>query len=106
MSILNLAGLKRRLSSALLSLSGVVSQIPGAEVYGAILAEAAGILGGGGILHALIKGDVLKFKFATLVSTIASLIALSPTIPELAPYQPLLQSILVLLGLLGYRVKK
>jgi hypothetical protein len=106
MSIFSSFGLKRRLSSALLSLSGIVSQIPGAEGYALIIEEVAGVIGGGGLLHAILSGRLKEFKLASLVSALAGLIALSPSIPVLAPYQPILQSLLVVLGALGYSAKK
>ena len=106
MSIFKTLGLKRRLASLLLSLAGVVSQIPGFETYGKLLTEAAGILGGGGLLHALLSGNLGKFKLASFVSLLASLLAIAPTVPALAPYQHILQSILTILGLFGYAVKK
>ena len=97
-NLLKSLGLKRRIASALLSLSGTLSLIPGLQGYAALLSELAGIIGGGGLLHALLYGTIGKNKLASFASLVSMLIAISPTIPALAPYQVILQAVLVLLG--------
>lgn len=91
-------GYKRYIASLLVTLAGICRAIPAVAIYADLLEQAAAVIGGAGLAHAAAGKNVKAFKLSSLTSVLAIIIAVAPSIPQLAPFVPLLNLIAMLLG--------
>lgn len=84
-SVLKSDGSKRVISSALSVGSAVASSVPGLGVVTSVLQPAAGVVGAVGVGHAVAAKTLTEHKLNTISAILASILALSPFIPWLAP---------------------
>lgn len=91
-------GLKRYVASALTSVGGIISAIPGLEAYAIGVQTAAASLGAVGVVHASVAQTVTAGKLSTLTSILSVLVVAADSFSFLAPYKALITSIATLFG--------
>lgn len=94
-------GFKRRISSLLTVMYGIVQTVPAVAVVLPYLEWAAGFFGVTGVGHAAASGTLKKFKAASAASLLASFVAAAQLYPALLPFVPLVQKLAFIFGVFG-----
>lgn len=94
-------GLKRKIATYLTAITALMVQYPDLQVSLPILQYIAGFFGITGIVHAINKENIPKFKLTSLVSLLGVLIAAAAKIPSLHQYLTLLEQIALVIAPFG-----
>lgn len=94
-------GLKRKVATYLTAVMALMVQYPELQIALPILQYIAGFFGVAGIVHALNKDTIPRFKLASLVSLLGVLMAAAAKFPSLHQYSALLQQIAIVIAPFG-----